>query len=337
MAFPSKTPRVATATPTPNIEAGSPFEEPVFVGEAGPTSLLPEFQDLIFVTGPRGVGKSTFALGVENPANVLFLDFEGKGKGLTNQLPGINYFPILEDVTEAFGMNYEPRFVWDRTIQIISAIPDGRFTTLILDNAAYLQEGAASMIENSPNPAQWGVKPTNAKSGQFGGVWPGVKNAIVGFLALARQKGIQLVVVTFQTKAAWTQGGPSMIKVKTTDVAIWHERSILTVALGPSLPGNVPVPSALVLKEQLPRMEWNAETGQLEVKRCLPFQLPKATMAEVKRYLANPADLNNPAPGERPDADIVDSYSATFKREQLTQLLRIMELSQAELDKDVTT
>lgn len=331
MAIPTKKAVAGATAVTPSppkleVASGLPFSEPTFTGEKVATNLLPQFQDIFFITGDRGAGKTTFTLGIERPENILFLDFEGKGKGLTNQLPGVNYFPIIEDVSEVMGMEFRGRAIWDRALQIISAVPEGRFTTLIIDNGAYLQDAAADMI--SDNPQAWGVKPQNAASGQFGGVWPGVKHAIVGFLAIARQKGIQLVVVTFQTKAAWTQAGPSLTKRKTTDVAIWHERSILTLALGPPLPGNVPIPSALVLKEQLPRITWNDTTGQLEVVRCLPFQLPRATMADIKNYLQHPADLQNPAPGEWPDMDAVDSYSPSFKREQLAQLMKIMELGE---------
>lgn len=327
MALPKRAPASTTATASVplSLSPGLPFPEPVFTGKPGPTNLRPEFQDVFFITGKRGSGKSTFCLGIENPANVLFLDYEGKGKGLTNQLPGINYFPVIEDVAESIGIQFKGRSVWDRTLQILTAVPENRFTTLIIDNGAYLQDGAADMIAD--NPTGWGVKANHAATGQYGGVWPGVKVAISGFLALARQKGIQLVVVTFQTKPAWTGAGPSLTKVATTQVAVWHEHSILTLALGESLPQYLPVPTAIVLKEQLPRIVWDPETNKIKVQRCLPFQLPQATMETVKHYLENPVDLHNPGPGEMPDPEVVDSYSTTFKKEQLTTLLKIMELA----------
>ena len=299
-----------------------------FTGERGPSILPDVVKDLIFITGKPGTGKTTFALTVENPSNVLFIDFESKGAGLASQLPGINYFAPLEDCTRLTGdVAYSPRAPWDRTLQIIKAIPPGRFTTVVLDNCAWIQSAAVEMVSQDPTP--WGVSVAAAKTSSFGGVWPGVGKAIGSLLTIIRDKGVQVVVATFQPKTAWVNGAPSLTRLRVTQVGIWQERSVLTLALGESVAGNAPIPSALVLKEQLASLEFDPKTGQFSVLRRLPLQLPIATMAEVRRYLENPADLRNPAPGEFPDADALEMWKTTFSQQQLLRVMKMLELTAA--------
>lgn len=84
------------------------------------------------------------------------------------------------------------------------------------------------------------------------------------------------------------------------------------------MPGEYrPIPAALVQKEQLGLIAFNPETRQHEIRRRLPLRLPKATFAEIRRYLHVPADLTRPASGEVPTAAEVDPFSDKFSREQL--------------------
>ena len=326
--------RPATTTSqelTPKIE----FSPPEFHGTRGSSILPEEVRHLVVVTGQRGTGKTTFCATAENPANVLFLDFESKGVSLLNQLPGLNYFAPLEECTRQYGLNYPRRAVWDRFLQIINAVPVGRFTTLVIDNGASLQDAAAAMVED--DPVSWGVKPAAVQSGSYGGPWPGVQRALQRLLTLIREKGFDLILVTFQPKASWVNGVPSMTRLQITNVTTWHEQSTLTIALDTSAIGKPGVPSAVVLKESSALIELNPETGEWQVQRRLPAQLPMATMAEIGRYLKHPADLLNPAPGEMPTVDAVDRWKTTFGRDQLAQFIRLMELAQAAAETTETT
>ena len=304
------------------------FEEPVFTGQAVETILHPDIQDVLFVTGERGTGKTTFLLGAERPENVLFLDFESKGSGFAEQLPGITYIAPLQDCTRVYGVNYPRRLVWDRVVQIVNAIPENRFTLLIIDNGSWLLEGAAAMIEE--DPTAWGVKVAAAASGQYGGVWPGVKKAIDSLFTLIRSKGVRVIGLTFQPKGAWVNGAPSLTKLKLPEVSTLHERSILTLALIPSVVGKAPVPSAVVLKEQLASIAFDEETNEMKVVRRLPAQLPMATMREVRRYLESetPVSFSRPAEGEVPDRDELERWKVTFSKDQLMRLIEILRLSQ---------
>ena len=299
------------------------FPEVVIEGSQVPSILHQDLCDVIIVTGERGKGKTTFCLGAEVPQNVLFLDYESKGSSLATQLPGITYFAPLEDCTRQFGIGFPKRTVWDRTVQIANAIPQDRFTTVIIDNGSWLQEGVAAMIED--DPAAWGVKASSVQTGAYGGPWPGVKKAIASFLTLLRDRGVKIILVTFQPTAAWANGVPSLNRLRVTNVTTWHERSTLTIALDSSAVGLPGVPSGLVLKESYARIAF--VDGQMQVERRLPAQLPKATMAEVRRYLETPANFLNPAPGEVPDLDAVDRWRTTFGREQLAQFIKLLELS----------
>lgn len=319
---------VSTTTTVVEMQPEISFPPVQFTGEAGPSILPAAMKDLIFITGKPGTGKTTFALTVENPNNVLFLDFESKGAGLASQLPGMNYFAPLEDCTRLSGdVAYSPRAPWDRTLQIIKAIPQGRFTTVVLDNCAWIQSAAADLVTQDPIP--WGVSAAAVKTSSYGGVWPGVGRAIGSLLTIIRDKGVQVVVATFQPKTAWVNGAPSLTRLRVTQLGIWQERSVLTLALGESIAGNAPIPSALVLKEQLASLQFDPKTGQFSVVRRLPLQLPIATMAEVRKYLESPADLRNPAPGEFPDADALEMWKTTFSQQQLMRVMKMLELTAA--------
>lgn len=326
MAIPSPIKSPAPRTPAPSgvpAVARPEFPAPTFTGERGPSVIHPAVRQMILITGFRGQGKTTFALGAENPANVLMLDYESKGEGFARPLGVGGYFSILDDCAATYGKDFRPLHILQRTQQIIGAVPQDRFTVLILDNAALLQEGCVARVELTPG--DFGVKAANAASGSFGGAWPGVKFILKALFSEARAKGVEVIIVTFQLTKAWGQTGPLLNKFKTTDVALWHEASVLSLVLGDPMPDHFPAPSALVMKEQLADLRWDADAGRLIKQRRLPYKLPNADMAEVYNFLREPFNFKMdlaeqikqgyyPKPGE------LDPFTPTFGKEQLAQL-----------------
>jgi hypothetical protein len=249
------------------------------------------------------------------------LDYESKGEGLAQMLGLGGYFSVMDDCAESLGFNFRPLAVFERTRQILEAMPPNRFTTLVIDNGGLLQDGVVEEVKRSP--MSYGVDPARALSGQYGGAWPGVKYVLRSLFALARSKGVKVIVVTFQPLKAWGDGKPLLNKFKTTDVGLWHELSVLTVVVTDGLPENMPAPSGLVFKESLASIEWDAERGEMVPRRRLPFKLPLASMSEVYKYLREPADFKNPKRGELPEAGEMEPWSPTFGREQLVVLERM--------------
>lgn len=278
------------------------------------------------------MGKTSYGLGMDRPQNILMIDCEDKGELMAtaeNFKVGA-YFQPLTDVANALGSKFHVQAVYDRIVQIVEKCPKDRFTTLLIDNAASLQTGAGMFIEaNASDSKRYGVRPDNAVGGGYGGAWPGVKYLMAGLLHAANSKGIQAVVATFQLTPAWKDGRPLFNKFKTTDVTMWHERSILTLVMVEPMVQNFPVPRALVLKEQLPKIEWvETEDGKgfKRQSRRLPAALPKAEPSAVYNYLDNPANFSEPALGETVTATELDPYTVSFKSEQLVQWERILRL-----------
>lgn len=299
------------------------YPVPQFTGAPCPTVIPDDLNHVILVTGHRGIGKTTFCLGADQPQNILMLDYEGKGMGLARPLGVGGYFDIPGECANLRGFNYRPIEVFVRTRQILEAVPAGRFTTLVLDNATNLQNGCLAEVVRSP--ISYGIDPTKAASGQYGGAWPGVQYVIQSLLALAKSRGIKLIICTFQPKGAWAGGTPAFNKFKITDVKTWHEMSVLSLVLVEGVEKYFPAPSALVMKEQLAKVSWNPLTSEMEVIRRLPARLPKATFGEIRRYLENPVDFANLLPEERVTSEMLSPWLPTFSREQITFLQKLAE------------
>ena len=124
------------------------------------------------VTGFRGRGKTTFSLGADRGENICMLDFESKGEALASQIKVGGYFPILDICADTHGFNFRPIQIFNATRTILEAMPSNRFTTLILDNAGWLQEGCLAEVKRSP--VTYGIDPERALKGNYGGAWPGV-------------------------------------------------------------------------------------------------------------------------------------------------------------------
>lgn len=303
-------------SPTP-----TPFPDPIFLGERVPSIIPPAVTHVVMVTGMRGQGKTVFSLGVDNPANILMLDYESKGEGFAGPLGVGTYFSILDDCADLKGMGFRPLDIYNRTLQIFEQIPKDRFTAIVLDNAGNLLQGCLAEVQR--NPISYGIDPSRALSGQYGGAWPGVQFLIKSLFNLARSRGVQVVVTTFQPTAAWSTQGPLINKFKITDVKIFHEMSVLTLVLVPGLPDYIPAPSALVMKEQLASLTWDDEAKEMIVKRRLPAKLPKASFSEVYKYLTHPADLSNPRRGETVTVEELAPWSPTFGKEQLAMIEKL--------------
>lgn len=273
------------------------------------------------------MGKTSYGLKTDNPANILMLDYEDKGALLAKPLGVGGYFQVMTEVVGQLGEKFELQAVYDRTLQILNAVPEGRFTTLFIDNAQDLQDGSAQLIRNNPAVAKrYGIRPENAETGAYGGALPGVKHLIKNMFHLANGKGIKVIVVSFQLKGAWADKKPLMNKFKMTDVSIWHERSILTLALVAPMVEYFPIPRALIMKEQLSKMEWisNGDEKYTKQIRRLPMALPRAEPRYVYHYLDNPADFKNFKPGESTTAEELFPFTPTFGKEQLLMMERMV-------------
>lgn len=303
------------------------FEKPTFEGDPSESVIHPHFHGFNLITGFRGKGKSTLAMSWDNPNNIIMLDFENKEESGAKDL-GINaYFPIMKEVIGKMGTMFDGEKVYDRTLQIIEAIPEGRFTTLVIDNAHEFQDSCCRKIENSPELIRrFGLKQKNVEMGSYGGALPGAKRLIANMLRLASSKGLKVISTTFQLKPAWQNNQPAFNKWNTTNVSIWHEESKLTLVMVDPMPEYHPIPRALVMKENLPLRKWDTELKRTITTRRIPMAVPRAEPFYIYEYLDKPASFENPQPGETVTASEIGPFSPTFSKEQLADWERVLRL-----------
>jgi hypothetical protein len=318
---PSGPPRLAA----PAAPAKPPIVWPElrFKGEAASTVMPPEMRHLVVLASFYGWGKTTFALGADVPANILMLDYEGKGEMIAEQLGVDNYFPVAQECSQALGTDYSQVHLYRRTKAILEAVPPGRFTTLVLDGLTILQGGIVEQVEL--NPEGYGLKSKNVETGSFGGPYPGVNYIIRQLIDKAREKQIKLIVVTTEIKAKWGKEGPILNKFEKKGTSVIDQMSVLTLILmQPGYPEFGGAPMALVLKEQLAKYEW--VNGKQVVKKRIPPKLPCATFSEVYHYLQEPCNYSNLTERERPTKDEMEPFKPIISSDQLSAMLRLLEL-----------
>jgi hypothetical protein len=304
------------------------FPEPEFKGTKVATKIHPDFEGMFISAGWFGGGKTLLQLSGEHPQNILFIDMEMKGKLYAKQHKIENYFAPTEEATTLLGDKYKPIHLFQRVTQILRSIPQDRFTWVILDGMKILQEGLAAEV--TERPKNYGVKPTNAEKGSYGGVWPGVGNILTKYYAMCQAKGVKVLGITCELRQKWSgDGAPIFNKFEISGVGALNKFSILTVVTTPGPAKNLGVPSGLVIKEALAKID---EEGN--IIRRLPVRLPKATMNEIYNYLDNPADWSNPKEGEVPSKEEMEPFSSFVGKEQMGLIKAYLEAARAGLLED---
>lgn len=301
-------------------------------GEITPrdASILPrEMNGVVFVSGYRGIGKSFFAATADAPSRIAYLDFEEKAEGLNAQLHFAAYHSLT---SEAAGKGATG--LWDSTADAIRSIPEG-CTVCVLDNIAPLELAlrAEAGRDLQRYVKEFGLNLANVQAGRYGGL-----SSVVNFLitekltAPIHAKGVRLIIATSHVKPRWENGVPVLNKYSVKGADRWQELSILTLILHPG--EHAPVPAALVQKEQLGTVRWDASTGTHTVGRRLPLRLPQCTFAEIRRYLREPADLRNPLAGEVPTEAQSDPFRSELNREQIAMMTAAMKVAEGEASED---
>lgn len=318
--------QIIKPSPGPIREANQTIEKiefpaPEFTGHKQPSRIHSRFKGMALSAGFFGTGKTLFWLAAEHPENMCFIDLEMKGRNHAEAYGIENYFSPPEEAAAIVGDEYKPIHLFQRVSQILASLPQERFTLVLLDGVKILQEGLAAEVERSPQ--SYGVKPANAERGKYGGVYPGVGVIFTKYYAMCRAKGVQVLALTSELKSKWGNEGPILNKFEIAGVSALNKYSILSVLTVPGPAENLGVPSGLVLKESLAKIE----NGK--IIRCLPVKLPKATMEEVYKYMDNPCDWASPKQGEVPTPEEMEPYSSFVGKEQMGLLKAYLEAARS--------
>lgn len=292
--------------------------------------LSPDMKGVMFISGYRGKGKTFLAAHAEFPQNIAFFDFdEGKGEGLHNQLSFGMYQPVEEN---------EPLKRADMFFSEVENMPQDKFTVAIIDNVSPLEKALQAVVYRDAKRYSdiYGYTVQHIMTDHFGKA-RGIANDLIGD-AVAKplySKGVKLIIVTSHVKPTFNIPGKMTIQGRDR----WQDLSILTLILVNG--DNPPIPSAIVQKEALGNitfidkaMNINEETIQAIMRGevashtiipRLPARLPEATWTAIRRYLYEPANLKDPARGEKLAHDEVEPFSERLSTEQIAYQLGMME------------
>lgn len=293
-------------------------------------SILPvEMHGVMKVSGRRGVGKSFLAATADAPQNIVWFDYENKGEGISNMLGFGLYRAITQEVAGKGAAE-----VWKLSQRAFSSIDKDRFTVAVLDNISPLEMGMKAEIMNDPRgfAKAYGLQEGNIRSGRFGG-----SSAVVNMMIstaitdILHDRGVQLVIAVSHESHQWANSGPIPGKYHEKGADRWQELSILSLILTPG--DEPPIPSAIVRKEQLGIIEWNAEKREHVVRRRFPERMPKATFAEIRRYLRE-GDYDSLGESEKTRQDEVGRYNEDLSGEQLAFVTEMARLETAQLVAD---
>lgn len=279
--------------------------------------LPPEMRGVMFISGYRGVGKSYLAAQADIPDNVLYVDLEEKGSGIHEQLHFGSYRPLTREVAESLGADAGPGHLYPALVTAFSEVERDRYTVAVIDNIKPMEDAAVWAV--TQDPRRYGVSLANARSGRFGGAWPGVHYIVSNFMDILQSRGVRLIIATSHIRPRWGGAGPIPGKYNVKGVDRWQELSVLTLIL---IHGeHTPIPAALVQKEQLGLIQYDADAEDFIVQRRLPLRISSCTFSEIRRYLREPANLRDPQPGEVPTAEETSPFDAKLSKEQMAYIM----------------
>ena len=270
---------------------------------------------LCHVTGPPGVGKSLFAIGLIteglDPKRVAILDCEQSLMIHDAQLEFGVYHDIIAMRSKDLGITAQPRHLFQMMVSLVNDIPDESMDLIVVDNVSPLESGIVDEVET--NYESYGITPGQMK--RMAAVkWGPIKRLYSNFIQNLANKA-PMYVFTSQLSQVWAKGQPvpGLFRPKGKKDILEQQTFLrLWLQLNPSRPE----PAGLVMKSRLVRpIRMNG--GKLVWQSMLPRRLPVCTWGAIREYFAAPPDLENPAPGEAPSPQDWYKLRGTLSPDQL--------------------
>jgi len=272
----------------------------------------------IHVTGPRGIGKTTFAIDVGvNPNRICVLDGEASAKDYDRQLHFGEYHDLIEETAATYGLECTDLQYYLYCRDILDNIPEGKFDVLVFDNILRFENGL--VVYANEHHENFGISKGQMK-GMPALIWGAVKS-LYQALIVAWSAKVRMFIVTTPTGEKWVHSKPSgQQKPKGKDVLEW----LTSLRIWLRFKENSKVPAGLVLKDRVTKMEFHEGKG-IEKISVLPRRLDPCTWEQIRYYMANPANHSKPLPSEIPTADDWAVLKGTLTDEKRLQL-KVLEL-----------
>lgn len=302
--------------------------------------MTTEIAGLIHITGAYNAGKTTLAI-TYDPLHTVMFDFERSAEGFVCELPVGKYYDMAGNGVA----------LYNAVTNAFNSVPAGQFSVAIIDNISPLEQAIVAYVEQ--NPRQFGLTPGQVeKSNQL--IYGPARQEFRRLLDVLHRAGCRTIIVTSQLQEKYLMAGRPSGIMYPRSMNTLAPLSSLTLWLRPRPASRVP--SALVVKDRLGRPLWVTEIGAdyvivrtprgeeklsgvwynavvramrmneitslpaaVPVQR-LPRRIPVCTWSAIRRYLDEPADWDNPAPGEVPDEEELRLLSGTLSPEQRDML-----------------
>jgi hypothetical protein len=257
---------------------------------------------MVHVTGPSGVGKSLFSIGLIeaglDPKRIAVLDFESSLEQHHKLGKNGGMFGFYRNMTklrlEKFGLFGEvtglPGLVEDE----LKSIPDGEVDVIVVDNIVPFEDALQAWVEQ--NPETFGYTRGQFDKGK-GLKWGPIKRAYSTFIQSLGRKA-KLYILTSQLAQAYAgaQPVPGVYKPRgKTDIL--SQQSTLRIWLTPNQKSRYP--DGLILKSRMVAPTYQ-ESGGVKWRELLPKKISPANWIHIIDYLKNPPDLAKLDSAEKP-------------------------------------
>lgn len=263
------------------------------------------FSGLVHVTGPKGVGKTTFAItATKDPGRLAFLDLERSGAGFHAQLQ----FGAYHDVVGELGLLATGEDLYYRFVGLVESLEPG-WDVIVLDNVEPLENALEAAI--LAQPQRFGLTPGQMQS-MPALKWGPYKDRYRQVLLTLLSKA-ELVVVTSHLKPVWagSKPVPGLFRPKGKETLV----QLASLSIWLQHHAAWPPPNGLVMYSRMTRLALGPEGP--EPRTVLPLKLTPATWARIRQYMAQPYDPDHPRPEEIPSEEDWHTLRGTLTPAQL--------------------
>lgn len=300
-------------------------------------------KNFFFITGARGVGKTLLASQYtkwtpEELGKVIYVDSEDSASKVIQDMDNIGLsFGKYVDTKDRFDIPDDDSLIemisrgetpwvdqkgrgslieyWDFvTGEIASAAATGKYKVLIIDTGEKFEASMVAYVES--NSRKMGV--TSMAYGKLfsAGVYPLYES----WMHAVHASGIDTLIMVFHLKTPWANKSPVPGKVEPGGKPILDKYTTLNIWL---VNGNDPhgAPAGLVLKERMGETTVGKD-GYPVTRRKLPHRIPVCTWQNIRAYLKNGCDLQNPASGETPSPQEIEMISQLMSKETMRLMIK---------------
>jgi hypothetical protein len=192
----------------------------------------------------------------------------------------------------------------------------GQYKYLVIDTILPIEQVLISHVESSSafgpvKHAAYGSKEVKT-----------IRPFYINFFELLAERGIEWIIVTAHLKQPWEGKQPVIGAVKPQGRQfIFSTLSSLMLWLVKDQQSKTGAPAALVMKERFPGA-FRVVNGRLAPSKNLPERIPDFSWERFFNYIENePADYENPAPGEKMTPDEVRMLSDVMDDAQMQLMI----------------